>query len=162
MENRGRDQHAHLSNGRSHGCPQCGARGHAADVKNNARLVAIPGSDEANARALAVVTARVCGLFAAYHGFYPARVAKPAILMIGNREMVERMWQASGELAVVRAAAPADVVQRFAERPKFLAYIEVELLAELQRTLAGEVCVPNGLASAMRGFVRAQDNQRRE
>lgn len=108
------------------------------------------------------VTAQAWALFAAYQGFYSARVTKAAVLMIGHRETVARLWQVDGERDVVRAAAPIDMTVRYeanpiAEGPKFLAYLEAELLAELQRTLAGEHSGPEASKHAAK-IVAAVEN----
>jgi hypothetical protein len=99
------------------------------------------------------VTERAWSLFAAYHGFYSARVAKASILAIGNREIVERLWQVNSELDIVRAAAPAEIVRAYEAQPlkvsaEFLAYLEVELLDELRRSLAGEHSGPEASRQA--------------
>lgn len=101
------------------------------------------------------VTERGWALFAAYHGFYAARVGKAALLMIGNVEMVQRVWQVDNELQVVRATAPAEMVNAYETSPiatseKFLAYVESELLAELRSSLAGEHSGPEASRQAAR------------
>jgi hypothetical protein len=99
------------------------------------------------------VTPRTWALFAAYHGFYAARVGKAALLIVGHVEMIKRVWRLDSELQIVRASAPPEIVAAYerepvAAGPKFLTYIEDELLAELQRSLAGEHSGPEASRQA--------------
>jgi hypothetical protein len=88
------------------------------------------------------VTERAWAMFFAYHTFHVVRVTRATALMLRQHEMAIRLWEVNSELSVVRASAPHLAVQYEAEpigtTSTFLAYVEAELLAELQKSLAGE------------------------
>jgi hypothetical protein len=94
------------------------------------------------------VSERAWALFAAYHGFYAARVTKAAMLMIGGANVARRLWQVDYERDLVRASATPEIVAAYeadivAGSTRFLEYVERELLAELQRSLRGEYSGPD-------------------
>jgi len=99
------------------------------------------------------VTERAWALFAAYHGFYVARVMRAVSLTLGDTELALRFWHLDNELQIVRAAATPQMTQAYeagsvATTIPFLNFIEKELLAELQRSLAGEHSGPDASRQA--------------
>jgi hypothetical protein len=136
-----------------------GSAGHAGTQRTlNTMLDSLKDSNfltrtNALARWRPFITARGWALFHSYHAFYSAHVAKAAILAIGNGAMVRRMWQDGAERKIVRAGAPDDIVRAYqadpvATGPRFLEFLEAELLTELQLTLAGEHSGPNATLQA--------------
>lgn len=99
------------------------------------------------------VTERAWALFAAYHGFYIARVMRAVSIMLGEKELALRFWELDSEVQLVRASAPASMAQAYeaasvATTIPFLNFLETELLAELQRSLAGEHSGPEASRQA--------------
>lgn len=98
------------------------------------------------------LTERAWALFAAYHGFYVARLMR-AFGIAHDKELALRFWEIDNELTIVRATAPPQMVQAYeagsiATTLPFLNYVEQELLAELQRSLAGEHSGPEASRQA--------------
>jgi hypothetical protein len=99
------------------------------------------------------VTESACALFAAFQGFYVARMTKAMAIRTGNVELVRRLWVMAGERKIVSAVAP-ELLDSYDRNPAeiegaFVEKLSNDLLAELKRGLSGE----HGGAEAMRQAV---------
>jgi len=107
------------------------------------------------------VTERAWALFAAYHGYFTTGLVRGFSLMMGARDIAERMWQTNSELSIVRQAAPAEMVRAYEANPianflSFVNYLEREILGELQKSLAGEQSGPAAAEQAARLVATAE------
>jgi hypothetical protein len=98
------------------------------------------------------VSERAWALFAAYRGFYAARISKAAFIYFGGAEAARRLWLLDTERRLINELCPR-LLDTYDRNPvevegEFITYVANELLAELQRGLSGEQSGPDAVRQA--------------